>query len=87
MSEKIKFGSKIGIIAATVGSAVGLGNVWRFPAETQANGGAVFLLIYILCIFILGIPVSQRVVDGWCACHTRILPHPVVLHGGVRVDA
>ena len=57
MSEKIKFGSKIGIIAATVGSAVGLGNVWRFPAETQANGGAVFLLIYILCIFILGIPV------------------------------
>lgn len=48
MSEKIKFGSKIGIIAATVGSAVGLGNVWRFPAETQANGGAVFLLIYIL---------------------------------------
>jgi len=57
MSEKIKFGSKIGIIAATVGSAVGLGNVWRFPAETQANGGAVFLLIYILCIFIFGIPV------------------------------
>lgn len=57
MSEKIKFGSKVGIIAATVGSAVGLGNVWRFPAETQANGGAVFLLIYILCIFILGIPV------------------------------
>lgn len=57
MSEKIKFKSKIGIIAATVGSAVGLGNVWRFPAETQANGGAVFLFIYILCIFLLGIPV------------------------------
>lgn len=57
MSEKIKFKSKVGIIAATVGSAVGLGNVWRFPAETQANGGAVFLFIYILCIFILGIPV------------------------------
>lgn len=57
MSEKIKFGSKIGIIAATVGSAVGLGNVWRFPAEAQSNGGAVFLLIYIICIFLLGIPV------------------------------
>ena len=52
-----KFSSKIGVIAATVGSAVGLGNVWRFPAEVQANGGALFLLIYILCIFILGIPV------------------------------
>ncbi|ROS90406.1 sodium-dependent transporter [uncultured Duncaniella sp.] len=57
MSQKVKFGSKIGLIAATVGSAVGLGNIWRFPAETQANGGAVFLLLYIACVFILGIPV------------------------------
>lgn len=55
--KKAKFGSKIGLIAATVGSAVGLGNIWRFPAEAQANGGAAFLLIYILCVFILGIPV------------------------------
>lgn len=52
-----KFSSKFGLIAATVGSAVGLGNVWRFPSEVQANGGAVFLLIYICCILILGIPV------------------------------
>ncbi|MEE0978035.1 MAG: sodium-dependent transporter [Muribaculaceae bacterium] len=57
MKEKVTFGSKIGLIAATVGSAVGLGNVWRFPAETQANGGAAFLLIYIICVFLLGIPV------------------------------
>lgn len=45
------------MIAATVGSAVGLGNVWRFPAETQSNGGAAFLLVYVVCIFLLGIPV------------------------------
>lgn len=57
MSTKSQFRSKIGLIAATVGSAIGLGNVWRFPAETQANGGAAFLLLYIACIFILGIPV------------------------------
>lgn len=57
MASTPKFASKIGLIAATVGSAVGLGNVWRFPAETQANGGAAFLLIYIGCIFLLGIPV------------------------------
>lgn len=57
MNEKAKFGSKLGLIAATVGSAVGLGNVWRFPAETQANGGAAFLLIYVLCVVVLGIPV------------------------------
>ena len=45
------------MIAATVGSAVGLGNIWRFPAETQANGGAAFLLVYIGCVLLLGIPV------------------------------
>ena len=57
MAQKAQFGSKIGLIAATVGSAVGLGNVWRFPAEAQANGGAAFLLLYIGCVFLLGIPV------------------------------
>ncbi len=55
--SKNQFGSKIGLIAATVGSAVGLGNIWRFPAVTQANGGAAFLLLYIGCVILLGIPV------------------------------
>lgn len=54
---KNEFSTKIGLIAATVGSAIGLGNVWRFPAETQANGGAAFLLLYIACVFLLGVPV------------------------------
>lgn len=57
MSSNKLFNTRIGLIAATVGSAVGLGNVWRFPAETQSNGGAAFLLVYILCVFLLGIPV------------------------------
>ncbi len=51
------FSSKVGLVAATVGSAVGLGNVWRFPAETQANGGAAFLLVYLICMLGLGLPV------------------------------
>ncbi len=57
MSKKTEFASKIGLIAATVGSAIGLGNVWRFPAETQANGGAAFLLLYMVCVMALGVPV------------------------------
>lgn len=57
MSTKSEFASKIGLIAATVGSAVGLGNVWRFPAETQTNGGSAFLLLYIICVLFLGVPV------------------------------
>ncbi len=57
MAKKALFKSKIGIIAATVGSAVGLGNIWRFPAEVESNGGAAFLAVYILCVLLLGIPV------------------------------
>ena len=57
MEKKNVFASKAGMIAATVGSAVGLGNVWRFPAEVQQGGGAAFLLVYVACVIILGIPV------------------------------
>ncbi|MBO4994352.1 MAG: sodium-dependent transporter [Muribaculaceae bacterium] len=57
MSKKPQFASKLGLIAATVGSAVGLGNIWRFPAEVQANGGAAFLVLYVVCVFLVGIPV------------------------------
>ena len=56
ISERASFGSKLGIILATAGSAVGLGNVWRFPYMTGTNGGAVFILIYVLCVLFLGIP-------------------------------
>ncbi|MDE6627957.1 MAG: sodium-dependent transporter [Muribaculaceae bacterium] len=57
MAKKAEFATRIGLIAATVGSAVGLGNVWRFPAETQENGGAAFLLLYVICVLALGVPV------------------------------
>ena len=50
------FASKLGLVLATAGSAVGLGNVWRFPYMTGQNGGAAFLLVYIGCILLLGIP-------------------------------
>lgn len=56
-TERGRFGSKLGAILAAAGSAVGLGNVWRFPYETGSNGGAAFILIYLLCILFLGLPV------------------------------
>ena len=58
MADNVRasFGSKLGIILATAGSAVGLGNVWRFPYMTGQNGGAAFIIIYIGCVIVLGIP-------------------------------
>lgn len=53
------FGSKIGAVLAAAGSAVGLGNIWRFPIETGLNGGAAFILIYIACVLVLGIPIMM----------------------------
>jgi NSS family neurotransmitter:Na+ symporter len=55
-SERGNFGTTLGIILATAGSAVGLGNVWRFPYMTGVNGGAAFIIIYFGCILLLGIP-------------------------------
>ena len=55
--NRATFGSKLGVIMATVGCAVGLGNIWRFPYMLGQNGGAAFLAVYILCIILLGLPV------------------------------
>lgn len=57
MSNRAQFVTKMGVIAATVGSAVGLGNIWRFPYEAGVHGGGAFLIVYLLCVFLLGIPV------------------------------
>ena len=57
MAVRGGFSSKIGFIAAAAGSAVGLGNIWKFPYETGENGGAAFLLIYIGWIFLIGLPI------------------------------
>ena len=54
--DRTNFGTKLGMVLATAGSAVGLGNVWRFPYMAGQNGGAVFILIYIFCVFLLGVP-------------------------------
>ncbi|MCQ2344816.1 MAG: sodium-dependent transporter [Paludibacteraceae bacterium] len=56
MKNQTEFKSKFGMLAAAVGSAVGLGNIWKFPYVVGTNGGGAFLIIYILCVLILGFP-------------------------------
>lgn len=51
------FGTRLGFILAAVGSAVGLGNMWRFPYATSKSGGAAFVVLYIGMVFLVGIPV------------------------------
>ena len=61
MAEETKkrdgFASKLGVIAAAAGSAIGLGNIYRFPCELGENGGAAFLLVYLVMVVLLGVPV------------------------------
>ncbi len=55
--KRDSFGSKFGVIAAAAGSAVGLGNIWRFPYVAGENGGGAFIIIYLIFIISIGIPV------------------------------
>lgn len=57
MANRGSFGSKIGVILASAGSAVGLGNIWRFPTEVGRNGGAAFILVYLAFVLFLALPV------------------------------
>jgi NSS family neurotransmitter:Na+ symporter len=57
MKERDNFKTRFGALVALVGSAVGLGNLWRFPYMVGKNGGAAFIIIYILVVFILCLPI------------------------------
>jgi NSS family neurotransmitter:Na+ symporter len=51
------FSTTLGVLAATLGSAVGLGNIWKFPSMTGQNGGAAFVFVYVICVLLIGLPV------------------------------
>ena len=63
--------SKLGFILAAAGSAIGLGNIWAYPSKVADNGGAAFILIYVLCCFLVGYPIMK-------------LPDPIDVVGYVR---
>ncbi len=52
-----QWSSQLGFILAAAGSAIGLGNIWRFPYSAGANGGGAFVLVYLVCVLALGLPV------------------------------
>ena len=54
--QRESWGTRGGFILAAVGSAVGLGNLWKFPYQLYGHGGAAFLIPYIIAMFVIGIP-------------------------------
>ena len=67
--ERVTFGSKIGVILATVGCAVGLGSIWRFPYMVGENGGGAFLLVFLICTALLGLPIM--ITEFFIGRHSR----------------
>ena len=57
MANREHWGSKFGFVLAASGSAIGLGNIWKFPYIAGENGGAAFIFVYLICIAIVGLPV------------------------------
>ena len=57
MQNREQWGSKLGFILAASGSAVGIGNIWKFPHMAGQNGGAAFTLVYLLCILVVGLTI------------------------------
>ena len=55
--KRAQWGSKVGFILAAAGSAVGLGNIWKFPGKAFEGGGGAYILIYLAIVLLIGIPV------------------------------
>lgn len=73
------FGTGLGALAAMVGSAVGLGNIWKFPYLTGENGGAAFVVTYLICVVLVGLPVMV----AEHAIGRRMRQNAVQAYGGV----
>lgn len=71
-SSRGEFTSNFGFVMAAAGSAVGLGNIWGFPTQTAENGGAAFVLVYIILAFLVGYPVLMA--EFTIGRHTRLAP-------------
>ena len=73
IKEREQWGSKLGFILAAAGSAVGLGNIWKFPYLVGENGGATFILLYLIGVLIVGIPaVIAEILIGRTTCHSPV---------------
>ncbi len=77
--EREKFGSRIGFILVSAGCAIGIGNVWKFPYMAGQNGGAIFVLFYILFLVLMGLPVmTMELSVGRASRKSAVLSYKVL---------
>ena len=70
------WGSRVGLILAMAGNAVGLGNFLRFPVQAVENGGGAFIIPYLICFILMGIPLLWiECASGRYEVHSGITPH------------
>ncbi len=97
MASRGEFSSRIGFILAAAGSAVGLGNIWGFPTQVASNGGAAFILVYLLLAFVLAYPVlmaeliigranRSNMVDALGKISGNAIGRSVGIWGGITVS-
>lgn len=80
--QREQWGSRLGFILAAAGSAVGLGNIWKFPYLVGQNGGSAFILIYLICVTIIGLPlVMAEIVIGRTAQRNPVGSFRVLARG------
>ena len=77
--QRESFGSRLGFLLVSAGCAIGIGNVWRFPYITGKNGGGYFVLFYLVCLLLLGVPVMAM--PDKAAFASRTDPHRPRIHG------
>ena len=82
-AARAQWGSRLGFILAAAGSAVGLGNLWKFPYVTGLNGGGVFILAYISCVILVGLPVmSAEILIGRATQKSPVAAFRELTHKG-----
>jgi NSS family neurotransmitter:Na+ symporter len=91
-TERGQFSSKIGFLLAAAGSAVGLGNIWGFPTQAASNGGAAFLLVYLILAFILAYPalMAELTIGRYARANvitalSELSPSPLFKRAGLAV--
>ncbi len=83
--KRESFGSRLGFLLVSAGCAIGIGNVWRFPSITGKNGGGYFVLFYLICLVLMGIPVmTMELAVGRASCRSAVLAYKALEKPGQK---